>query len=478
MLRSDTVCIIASTILCLFIFLFAVPDAFGIMQRLTPDVLAQRAGTILTGDVINTYPYIELISGEINTEVLVEVREVIKGESPEIVRITVPGGIVGYRGMFVTDHPWFETGQRALLFLDESGSRINGQIQGKFTISRGEIEETGQNAEDFIQSLGNLVSSDEPLVDFDVPFYPVSVEIGLDRYFRNLKFGYNGIHWDRHNVKIRVNENMSDGEGELAAIRAGMSEWNNAPADFEFIYDGQSNATSEDDNGINEAGWANISVDAIAYVQCWLYDDGILFECDLVFSNAFKWSAKGDPNDAVMDVQNIATHELGHFLLLEDLYSDDDYKKTMYGFAMYGETLKRSLHQDDIDGIVHIYGEGASTGDDDDDNGNQDDDDSSDIERDEPEFDTADCPQIVDEIYGDCDFDVKIEGDTVLKNDALASCNDSANAFKCANLCVFNSNVNDCESLSLCLKNRCNIETNSAISTVDEGSSSSDSGCG
>jgi hypothetical protein len=64
-----------------------------------------------------------------------------------------------------------------------------------------------------------------------------------------------------------------------------------------------------------------------------------------------------------MDVANIATHELGHTLVLADLYGGGDTEKTMYGYASAGETKKRTLHSDDIAGIRYLFPEGTGTDD-------------------------------------------------------------------------------------------------------------------
>jgi hypothetical protein len=56
-----------------------------------------------------------------------------------------------------------------------------------------------------------------------------------------------------------------------------------------------------------------------------------------------------------MDVQNIGTHEHGHSLCLVDLYAGTDSTKTMYGYGYEDETQKRTLHQDDVDGVNHLY---------------------------------------------------------------------------------------------------------------------------
>ena len=55
------------------------------------------------------------------------------------------------------------------------------------------------------------------------------------------------------------------------------------------------------------------------------------------------------------DVRNAATHELGHWLRLLDLYGSGDTSKTMYGNFSLGETLKRTLEADDLNGINYIY---------------------------------------------------------------------------------------------------------------------------
>ena len=56
------------------------------------------------------------------------------------------------------------------------------------------------------------------------------------------------------------------------------------------------------------------------------------------------------------DIENTITHELGHVLGLD--HPDDDLKDaTMYAKALTGETKKRTLETDDIEGLCNLYGD-------------------------------------------------------------------------------------------------------------------------
>jgi hypothetical protein len=82
---------------------------------------------------------------------------------------------------------------------------------------------------------------------------------------------------------------------------------------------------------------------------------GQILEFDMLFNTRFDW---GDAtvNNALMDLENIATHELGHSIGLNDIYTSSCASVTMYGYSTEGDIAKRSLETADITGLQKMYG--------------------------------------------------------------------------------------------------------------------------
>lgn len=79
-----------------------------------------------------------------------------------------------------------------------------------------------------------------------------------------------------------------------------------------------------------------------------------IVEFDVMFDTDWTW---GDAtvHPAVMDLQNIAIHELGHGVGLADVYDTACSAVTMYGYSDYGETQKRTLEEPDVKGLLTLY---------------------------------------------------------------------------------------------------------------------------
>jgi len=87
-----------------------------------------------------------------------------------------------------------------------------------------------------------------------------------------------------------------------------------------------------------------------------------IVEFDVMFDTDWAWGDLGNTESppvegaTEMDLQNIATHELGHGIGLGDVYETACSAVTMYGYSDYGETQKRTLETPDITGLQTLYG--------------------------------------------------------------------------------------------------------------------------
>ena len=163
------------------------------------------------------------------------------------------------------------------------------------------------------------------------------------------------LKWPLSDVSYKVNPN-SGPAGADAALSAAMATWSEVSgASFQFHHAGSSAVAEAANDGQNVCSFGTIDdEDTLAYNSWWFYPaTGEIFESDIVFNTAFEWSTTG--SSGKYDLQSVATHELGHALSLDDLYGSGDIEKTMYGRTSPCETKQRSLHADDMAGIVYLY---------------------------------------------------------------------------------------------------------------------------
>ena len=176
------------------------------------------------------------------------------------------------------------------------------------------------------------------------------------------------VKWRDSDIPViyYINENGTpDCIGGFAAIQAAYQTWEDVSCSYmDFTYGGTTSSTAWGNmDGINlnvwfESNWSGITgtgSNVIAVNTIWFSTiDGHLLDSDIAYNGEnFTWSCTGEAGK--MDIQNIATHEIGHSLALDDLYDPEDSEKTMYGYSSLGETKKRTLHDDDIAGICHLY---------------------------------------------------------------------------------------------------------------------------
>lgn len=112
----------------------------------------------------------------------------------------------------------------------------------------------------------------------------------------------------------------------------------------------------------NIVAWGRTQGTALAVTYTWYYTDTKqVAEVDTIMNKKFKWS--WTPYDSTnlcadnktYDAQDILTHELGHWMGLDDEYTVSYVNNTMYGYGSKGEIKKDTLTQGDISGIQAIY---------------------------------------------------------------------------------------------------------------------------
>ncbi|MCP8308320.1 MAG: hypothetical protein H3Z54_06460 [archaeon] len=139
----------------------------------------------------------------------------------------------------------------------------------------------------------------------------------------------------------------------VATITASAETWDSETSAFVFSYQGTTRRSAGIRDNYNVVAWGlYYNSRAIAVTYIW-YRGSQILETDTRMNTYYKWSLSGVAGK--MDVQNIMTHEFGHWVGLNDLYSDADYWLTMYGYSGYGETYKQTLGLGDILGLEAWY---------------------------------------------------------------------------------------------------------------------------
>ncbi len=164
-------------------------------------------------------------------------------------------------------------------------------------------------------------------------------------------------------ITFYVNQNGTpDTEDEFTEIQNSIQNWNIVGhSNLSFVYGGTTTRTPQSSDNYNDFGWIESNwpyASSAIGVNIWGFNPNPwlneIFESDIYFNGvSYQWTTTSQTGR--MDVQNIATHELGHALNLHDLYGNTDGEKTMYGYSSTNETKKRTLETDDISGVVYLY---------------------------------------------------------------------------------------------------------------------------
>lgn len=171
-----------------------------------------------------------------------------------------------------------------------------------------------------------------------------------------------GVKWKSLPVNYVINpsnpQNLSEGF-VTSTISTSAETWDAATSTelFNNAYSVNYSAQYGVQNYQNAIDFSDYPDDnVIAVTSVWYTPVGRrIVEFDMRFNTRFTWG-DATADNSMMDLRNIATHELGHSVGLDDIYSLSCSAVSMYGYSAYGETSKRTLEQPDITGLQKMYG--------------------------------------------------------------------------------------------------------------------------
>lgn len=145
--------------------------------------------------------------------------------------------------------------------------------------------------------------------------------------------------------------------------KSGFTAWQNpVPGAYSFTRGANTAAVRSSLDFQNIVAWGRTQGAALGVTYIRYYTaTGLVADVDTILNRKYQWSWT-DPSvnscslsDNTYDAQDILTHEIGHWVGLEDEYDSLFADHTMYGYGSKGELKKNTLTTGDTAGAQAIY---------------------------------------------------------------------------------------------------------------------------
>lgn len=201
----------------------------------------------------------------------------------------------------------------------------------------------------------------------------------------------NAPAWSGRSVTFKVNPDQNAYGGSnseditssefIQAVKDAIDSWSDACAsDLTVNYGGTTSSTDStsdyentitwDDRTTGEGNTYGASTGTLAAAFSVISSGDEVYDCDIIVNGNFSGTFGVDGSASVYDIVSTLAHEVGHCLGLDHPVEPPTYTSTnsylLYStmvqtaVAGIGSTFRRTINQDDIDGIDCIYQSGTS----------------------------------------------------------------------------------------------------------------------
>ncbi len=249
--------------------------------------------------------------------------------------IVTPGGEVNGVGMMIAGLPRPHTGHRYRAYL----TRQDNDTYAITGFEHGLVGADGSRGFSRNRTDGSNGEGSGPFLFWDDSYFPIPYFVSATTFAGLPNF--------------------------IPAIDASLNTWRNVGGTkFDFLAMGCSTAVKNENDGINNVvfitrDWpfdsAAIAITRNFYVSGSSSKSGMILDSDILLNSVnHSFTTTNEPGKH--DIQNIVTHEAGHFLGLgHEQGPSPDADATMYAVASPNEFKKRTLHADDRAGILAAY---------------------------------------------------------------------------------------------------------------------------